>query len=95
MTLESPQGLTPDSRIELHDDELKENGRIVLSDTRDAEVLDGPGWALMDEDDNVGATLTRRWNFARIVEALLRLPRPFATIRWDRVRGEFGHVRGT
>jgi hypothetical protein len=42
MTLESPQGLTPDSRIELHDDELNAIGRIVLSDTRNAG---SPGWA--------------------------------------------------
>ena len=57
------------------------------------EVLEGLLWALIDEDDNVGATVTKGWNFARIVEALLRLPRPFATMHWDRVRGELGDVR--
>jgi hypothetical protein len=75
MTPESPQGLTPDSRTELHDDELKAIGRIVLSDTRMGEVLEGLLWALIDLDDNVGATLTKGWNFARIVEALRALVR--------------------
>jgi hypothetical protein len=75
MTPESPQAPTPDSRIDLNDDELKAIGRIVLSDARLGEVLEGLLWALIDADDNVGATLTKGWNFARILEALRALVR--------------------
>ena len=75
MTPESPQSLTPDSRIELNDDELKAIGRIVLGDARLGEVLEALLWGVIDEDDNVGATLTKGWNFARILEALRALVR--------------------
>lgn len=75
MTPESPDGLTPDSRVELNDDELKAIGRVVLGDARLGELLELLLWALIDADDNVGATLTKGWNFARILEALRALVR--------------------
>jgi hypothetical protein len=77
VTPESPVDVTPDSPGDpyLNDDELKAIGRIVLGDARLGEVLEGLLWALIDEDDNVGATLTKGWNFGRVLEALRALVR--------------------
>src|SRR5262245_29227890 len=71
----SPLGQPPDPPVGLNDDELKAIGRIVLADARLGELLEGLLWALIDPDDNVGATLTKGWNFARVVEALRALVR--------------------
>jgi hypothetical protein len=59
MRPESSQDVTPGSPTDLKDDELKAVGRIVLRDARLGEVLEALLWALIDADDNVGATLTK------------------------------------
>jgi hypothetical protein len=51
-----------------HDADLKEIGRIAIADTIIAQILEGMLWDLMDSDDNVGATITKGWNFARVLD---------------------------
>jgi hypothetical protein len=59
------------SETGLSDEELKAIGRIALRDALVSQIVEWALWKLIDsEDDNIGATLTKRWSFARVVEKL-------------------------
>jgi hypothetical protein len=59
----------------LTDAELKEIGRIAIADVIVEEILEGMLWELLDSDDNVGATITKGWNFARVLDQTRNLIR--------------------